>query len=461
VEEKRLAESSYPECPKVRGADTAAPSPSFGARTARAALASTAAVLMLTLWAPSALGSTTVGLPVEAMIGNPGANGCVAGIQCTYYQGAGALFDRVAPAYTSPIDGMIVRWRLGVGSTGNKVRLRVLSPGGAAFTGSGKGPLLTATSGINTFENERLPIKAGATIAVDNADSALLFATPGREIAVVEYFQPFLPEGGTPLAPGGELSPERLELDADVVGLPSSTGVAAACPGGSRVKVTVTADPDPTDRSKAVRFRIDGGGEQSVATSGSPGVATIAVPAGVHAVAFRGEDLLGQRESAAHVLSAGCPLPGGVPRSGGGSGPPVVGDAHQSNERWREGTALAKISAAVGAKARLPIGTAFSFTLNEAARVTLTFTQRVRGRKVGRACVAPSPRKKGRGCTRTVVRGVLAFAGHAGADTVRFQGRLSRRRKLKPGRYAVAIVATSATGARSAPASLRFTIVGG
>jgi hypothetical protein len=42
---------------------------------------------------------------------------------------------------------------------------------------------------------------------------------------------------------------------------------------------------------------------------------------------------------------------------------------------------------------------------------------------------------------------------------VRFQGRLSRRKKLKLGRYTLVVTAKDASGATSAPTSLRFTIV--
>jgi hypothetical protein len=56
-----------------------------------------------------------------------------------------------------------------------------------------------------------------------------------------------------------------------------------------------------------------------------------------------------------------------------------------------------------------------------------------------------------------VVRGALSFTAAAGTHMVRFQGRLSKHKKLKPGRYTLMITATNATA--RATARLTFTIV--
>ncbi len=137
---------------------------------------------------------------------------------------------------------------------------------------------------------------------------------------------------------------------------------------------------------------------------------------------------------------------------------PAVTNLRQSASRWREGGALAKISR----KRRPPVGTTFSFRLNKAATVRLAFTQRVAGRRVKGKCVAQTKRnrKKPR-CTRTVTVGTLSFRGRAGTNKVRFQGRLSRRKRLKPGRYTLTVTARDSTGLQSAPRSVSFTIVKG
>jgi YVTN family beta-propeller protein len=135
---------------------------------------------------------------------------------------------------------------------------------------------------------------------------------------------------------------------------------------------------------------------------------------------------------------------------------PRITAAHQSASAWREGSKLVRISRRKGP----PVGTTFTFSLNEQAAVSLRFTQRVNGRKAGRRCLAQTHRSRHRrACKRTVTAGTLSFAGHAHTNQVAFQGRLSRAKKLKPGRYSVIITATNSVAARSAPVALNFTIV--
>ena len=142
---------------------------------------------------------------------------------------------------------------------------------------------------------------------------------------------------------------------------------------------------------------------------------------------------------------------------------PALTSASQSARRWREGKALARLSSAHARRKgrhRLPVGTTFSFRLSEAATVTLSFTEHLAGRRVGHRC-APLTRtdRRRRGCPRAVTVGMLRLAGHGGLDKVRFDGRLSRSKRLRPGRYTVTIEA-STRGGHSKPANLSFTIVG-
>jgi hypothetical protein len=95
--------------------------------------------------------------------------------------------------------------------------------------------------------------------------------------------------------------------------------------------------------------------------------------------------------------------------------PAFITRATQSHRRWHEGKHG---------------GTTFSFTLNEAARVTFAFTQR--NHKLGR----------------------LAVTGHAGRNHLAFNGRINRHIKLKPGTYTVTI-----TAGASPPRRLTFPIV--
>ena len=142
----------------------------------------------------------------------------------------------------------------------------------------------------------------------------------------------------------------------------------------------------------------------------------------------------------------------------GASTPPSVTSARESNTKWRRGSKLAKISKKP--KRPPPIGTIFSFALNEPAKVSFAFTQKVGGRKVKGKCVAQTKKNRRKpSCRRTVTQGTLRFAGHAGTNKVSFQGRISASRKLAPGSYTLVITAVNAAGQSSAPRSLSFTIV--
>jgi hypothetical protein len=76
--------------------------------------------------------------------------------------------------------------------------------------------------------------------------------------------------------------------------------------------------------------------------------------------------------------------------------------------------------------------------------VTLKFVQYATGRRKGSRCVRN--RRTGRRCRITLLRGTLVVSGRSGTNRLRFQGRISRRRKLKPGRYTLLVSAKDAAG---------------
>jgi hypothetical protein len=138
------------------------------------------------------------------------------------------------------------------------------------------------------------------------------------------------------------------------------------------------------------------------------------------------------------------------------AGPPIVSGVGQTAKRWREDDTLPHIAA----KNKLPVGTTFSFALNQRATVRFSFTQKVAGRRVHGKCVALSAKNRSKPrCTRTINAGTLTFTGHPGAAKVRFAGRISPTNKLKPGHYTLRITATNTELKRSRPRSLTFTIV--
>jgi hypothetical protein len=133
---------------------------------------------------------------------------------------------------------------------------------------------------------------------------------------------------------------------------------------------------------------------------------------------------------------------------------PVIHSARMTPRTWRRGTRLPRASR------RSPLGTTISVNLNEAAKMRLAFSQARAGRRVGRRCVAPSrANRHRRACVRTVSVGSMSFNAHGGVNRIRFQGRLSRRHTLRPGRYKLTITATDEAGSRSRARVLAFTVL--
>jgi uncharacterized delta-60 repeat protein len=151
-------------------------------------------------------------------------------------------------------------------------------------------------------------------------------------------------------------------------------------------------------------------------------------------------------------------LTGDEPPAPSFTAPPVaprLTHVSQSHRRWREARALPRIARL----RRAPLGTTFRFSLNEPSRVRFGFSRKLPGRRAGGRCVAVTRRNRhARRCTRSAGAGGLSFSAAAGFHTFRFQGRISRLRKLKPGRYTLTITATGAAGQR-ATARLAFVIV--
>jgi DNA-binding beta-propeller fold protein YncE len=137
-----------------------------------------------------------------------------------------------------------------------------------------------------------------------------------------------------------------------------------------------------------------------------------------------------QTSEAFAVTGSGTPPPTNPTTA---SNPPKLSGVGQSHRRWREGSKLPVI-----ASVRAPVGTTFRFTVNESVKVRFAFTQRRHGHRV--------------------TRGTLRFSVGAGAHKVRFKGRLSKHKRLKPGRYTLIITATNIAGQR-ATAKLTFAIV--
>ena len=105
-------------------------------------------------------------------------------------------------------------------------------------------------------------------------------------------------------------------------------------------------------------------------------------------------------------------------------------------------------------------GTRISYTLNEAARVTISVQKfRHLSRVCRRRAARRSRHRTGTRCRKWIsVKGRFSKAGAAGASSVRFRGRL-KGKALKPGAYRFVIRARDGAGNVSKPRRPVFRIV--
>jgi hypothetical protein len=116
-------------------------------------------------------------------------------------------------------------------------------------------------------------------------------------------------------------------------------------------------------------------------------------------------------------------------------------------------------SSLISAKRKPAKGATVKYRLSEAATVTFTVERAVRGRKRKGRCVPG--RRKGRSCTTyKKVKGSFTHAGKAGANSLRFSGRLARK-PLRRGRYRLVGTARDAAGNKSKAVRTSFQIVRG
>jgi len=111
--------------------------------------------------------------------------------------------------------------------------------------------------------------------------------------------------------------------------------------------------------------------------------------------------------------------------------PPKLSRVSMSPRRWRIGSALPHLASRHSRRA----GATIHFTLSDPATVHLSF-----GRSHHR-------------------RLTLVIPARAGSNALRFSGRLSRHRRLRPGHYVLRITAADALGSTSAPKTIRFTVL--
>jgi hypothetical protein len=121
---------------------------------------------------------------------------------------------------------------------------------------------------------------------------------------------------------------------------------------------------------------------------------------------------------------------------------PVVSGLRVKPRVWRRGRRPAKASLR---DRRVPVGTRIIFRLNRAAPVRLSFFAKHRRR----------------GKVRLRTAGSISLRAHRGRNTVRFQGRISKKKRLRPGRYRLEVTARDPTvPKRTSRQAAGFRVVG-
>jgi IPT/TIG domain len=362
----------------------------------------------------------------------------------------------------APATGLITSWRV---AGGEGLRLRVLAPGPGDEEFVGAGTSNPAAHDNGEANATSLPIRAGDLIGADlPEDGHIGVQKLAPDSAVALGFQPALADG----LPGKALELEfedELLLNAEEVFAPVVSSVSpssGAAAGGNGVKISGQFFDEATSvmfgSVPASSFSVDFEGQiTAIAPASSQSAVEIRVtgPGGASEV---GPAIAGDRYTYL-APAAGATTPANSPTGSVGASLArlTISSFAQSVARWKRGGSLAQVS-----KAGPPVGATFSFAINEPASASLVFTQRVQGRRVKGKCVAAGHANAGRpACRRGVTAGSLPVAAHAGLDKVRFQGRLSRAKTLKPGSYGVTIVARDSRGQQALSQGLSFTIVPG
>jgi PKD domain len=201
---------------------------------------------------------------------------------------------------------------------------------------------------------------------------------------------------------------------------------------------TASTDPDPGD-ALSYSWSFDDGVTASTAT-----VQHAFATAGTHAVHLTVTDPTGLSASAsANVQVIALKLSG----------------LTESHRTWVDGRRLATIGAR---RAKLPVGTTFTFKLNAGAPVRFAFTHTLPGAGArgahGKCVRRTGASRRSPHCDLVLTDGTLRFKAAAGKNRVHFEGRLSRKHTLRPGRYGVAVTAADPAGHATAPLKLTFTI---
>jgi PKD repeat protein len=209
----------------------------------------------------------------------------------------------------------------------------------------------------------------------------------------------------------------------------ASASALTAAPGEAVTFTGTATDADPLETALLTySWSFDDGGIAS-----GPSAQHAFTTPGAHTATLTVTDPAGASAQAVASVAVQAPVapqapPASPPQGPGDITPPVLTHV-RATVAIPFGAALPRLGAGGLGSIR--------FTLSEAATVGLRFE-----RKVGKR-FRPVP-------------GAITVRAKAGANRLRFAGRLSRRRALAPGRYRARLVATDAAGNRSTRVSVKF-----
>jgi hypothetical protein len=269
-------------------------------------------------WVGVAVGLAILAAPAPAAavttIGSDLTATPVGGSACGFSLGSCTIANRVIPGrqVTSPFDGVIVRWRIRIGSTGatQAVNLRVLHGEDAATTGAGTGEavIVPGTPGTYTF-GARLPILSGERIGLNCCTNDLTYLGNATQ-STYEEWRPALGEGESraPTASfpndGEVLLNADVEPDTDCDGFGDETQDSSIDPFGcdkSAPETTITKGPKDKTKRKQATFEFSSsepGSSFECSTDGGAFAActspdTLKVKKGRHTFVVRAKDPAG------------------------------------------------------------------------------------------------------------------------------------------------------------------------
>jgi IPT/TIG domain-containing protein/PASTA domain-containing protein len=224
----------------------------------------------------------------------------------------GTLFNTALPEkganLSSPVNGLIVRWRV-QGAVGGPFTLRVLRPNGqGAYTAVGSSaPATPASEAVQTFA-ANIPVKSGDLIGIDPTNSTDKVGVASVAGAGFASLFPTPLEGAT-VAPRPGVSGKEISLAAEVQPQPVVKSVEPSfgpLTGGAKVKITGTdlggASAVMFGEQPAAAFTVES--ETQITATAPPFTQRVAVPITVKTVA--GSSELTQADEFAYT---GCIVP--------------------------------------------------------------------------------------------------------------------------------------------------------